>query len=676
MIGGETGSGPFVDVVSQEENVLPRSARLSLWAASLVSMLAMPVAVAGQAGAADGEWHYYGGDAGGTRYAPLDQIDRDNVADLEVKWRWKAENFGSSPEINSQVTPLMVDGVLYATAGSRRDVVAIDAATGETLWIWRIDEGTRGDDAPRKNHRGVAYWTDGIDERVLYITPGYRLISLDAKTGRVDLTFGEEGIVDLFDGLDRARPPDGRIGASSPPMIVNDIAVIGGALSAFAPSRENIAGFVRGYDVRTGERRWIFHTVPLEGEFGNETWEDDSWRYTGNTAVWAPMSADLELGYVYLPVETPTNDLYGGDRPGDNLFAESLVALDAETGERVWHFQFIHHGIWDWDIPTAPMLLDITVDGREIRAIAQVTKQAWTYVFDRETGEPVWPIEERTVPQSAVPGERTSATQPFPTKPEPFDRQGLSLDDLIDFTPELRAEAEQIASEYRLGPIFTPPSLVGADGLRGTLMLPAMTGGANWQGGAVDPETGMLYVSSVTNPMRVVPRAPGRQLEVPGGGQPPPARARSGPQGCGAMGPQGLPLVKPPWGRITAIDLNSGEHVWMVPNGDTPDCAKNHPVLQGLDIPPTGKAERGGILVTKTLVFAGEGSGLFAAPRETGGPMFRAYDKQTGDVIAEFELPANQSGLPMTYMVDGTQYIVVAVGARGHPSELVALAVQ
>ena len=381
----------------------PRSARLRLWAASLGLMLALPAAVVGQAGAADGEWHYYGGDAGGTRYAPLDQIDRDNVADLEIKWRWSAANFGASPEINSQVTPLMVDGVLYATAGTRRNVVAIDAATGETLWMWRIDEGTRGEDAPRKNHRGVSYWTDGVAERIIYITPGYRLVSLDAQTGRPDLGFGEEGIVDLFEGLDRPRPPDGRIGASSPPMIVGDVAVIGGALSAFAPSRENIAGFVRGYDVRTGERRWIFHTVPLAGEFGNETWEDDSWRYTGNTAVWAPMSADLELGYVYLPVETPTNDLYGGDRPGDNLFAESVVALDAETGERVWHFQFIHHGIWDWDIPTAPMLLDVTVDGREIKAVAQVTKQAWTYVFDRETGEPVWPIEARAVPQSAVP---------------------------------------------------------------------------------------------------------------------------------------------------------------------------------------------------------------------------------------------------------------------------------
>ena len=642
---------------------------------SVVLLLVASVSAAGQSGAANGEWQFYGGDAGSTRYAPLDQINRDNVADLEVKWRWQTDNFGPRPEINSQVTPLMVDGVLYATVGTRRDVVAIDAGTGETLWMWRIDEGLRGEVSPRKNSRGVSYWTDGSAARIIYITQGYQLISLDAHTGRPDPAFGTDGVVDLFDGLDRPRPREGEIGATSPPMIVKDVAVIGGALTAFAPDRENIAGFVRGYDVRTGERRWIFHTIPLPGEFGNETWENDSWSYTGNTAVWAPMSADLDLGYVYLPVETPTNDLYGGDRPGDNLFAESLVCLDAETGERVWHFQFIHHGIWDWDIPTAPILIDVAVDGRPIKAVAQVTKQAWTYVFDRATGEPVWPIEERPVPQSTLPTERASATQPFPTKPDPFDRQGISVDDLLDFTSELNAEAQRIASEYQLGPIFTPPSAPGTDGRRATLMLPAMTGGANWQGGAVDPETGVLYVSSATNPMPIVPRIPGAQSARPAGGG---GRARPRPEieGCGAMGPLGLPLVKPPWGRITAIDLNSGEHLWMVPNGDTPDCVKNHPALEGLDIPPTGKPERGGILVTKTLVFAGEGSGLFAVPRDSGGPAFRAYDKQTGEVLAELELPANQSGLPMTYMLDGTQYIVMAVSARGRSSEIVALAVE
>ena len=656
---------------------------------ALIVSLLMGAATSGlaQTGATNGEWRAYGGDAGSTRYAPLDQITRDNVGDLEIAWRWKTDNFGPRPDYNYQATPLMVGGTLYVTAGTGRDVVAIDAATGETLWLWRYDEGERGDRAPRKNHRGVAYWTDGTAARILYITAGYRLISLDAATGRPDPAFGDQGVVDLFDGLDRPRPEIGQIGASSPPMVVGNVAVVGSALSAFARTLENIAGFVRGYDVRTGERRWIFHTIPLPGELGNETWENDSWRYTGNAGAWAPMAADPELGYVYLPLETPTNDLYGGDRPGDNLFAESLVALDAATGERVWHYQFIHHGIWDWDIPTAPMLVDITVDGREIKAIAQVTKQAWTYVFDRVTGEPVWPIEERAVPGGDVPGEWYAPTQPFPTKPDPFDRQGVTNDDLIDFTAEIKAEAVRIASEFRMGPIFTPPTAAGDTSVRGLLMVPGLTGGANWQGGAVDAETGILYVSSITNPMRAAARPPTGELPNfaaaaraagtrPRAAAAPTAagsRPRTAPAGCGMMGPLGLPLVKPPWGRITAIDLNTGEHLWMRPNGEAPDCVKNHPALEGLDIPPTGKAERGGILVTKTLVFAGEGSGLFAAPRDTGGPMFRAHDKLTGEVISELELPANQTGLPMSYLVDNKQYIVVTVGARNHPAELVAL---
>ncbi len=648
---------------------IPIIAVLSLLALSGRSALA-------QNGAADGEWRHYGGDAGSTRYSPLDQITPENVDALEIAWRWKAASYGPRPEYNYQATPLMVNGVLYVTAGTARDVVAIDATTGETLWMWRYDGGERADRAPRKNHRGVAYWTDGTSERILYITAGYRLISLDANNGRPDPTFGDEGIVDLFDGLDRPRPEIGRVGASSPPMIVGDIAVVGSAMSAFARTRDNIAGFVRGYDIRTGERRWIFHTIPQPGEYGNDTWENDSWQYTGNTGAWAPMAADQELGYVYLPLETPTNDLYGGDRPGDNLFAESLVALDATTGERVWHFQFIHHGIWDWDIPTAPMLIDITVDGRTIKAIAQVTKQAWTYVFDRVTGEPVWPIEERPVPIGDVPGEWYSPTQPFPTKPDPFDRQGITAGDLIDFTPEIRAEALRIASEYRMGPIFTPPSSPTDASVRGTLMVPGLTGGANWQGGAVDAETGILYVSSISNPMRGAARPPTGSLPD-FSAMARAARARgapAGPAGCNMMGPLGLPLIKPPWGRITAIDLNTGDHLWMVPNGDTPNCVKNHPALEGLELAPTGKAERGGLLVTKTLVFAGEGSGLFAAPRDTGGPMFRAHDKLTGEVVAEFELPAHQTGLPMTYLQDGRQFIVVAVGARDHPAELVALA--
>ena len=614
---------------------------------------------------------HYGGDLDSTKYSPLDQITADNVADLEIAWRWRTDNFGPRPDFKYQATPLMIGGVLYTTAGWRRNVVAIDGATGETLWMYRYDEGARGDVAPVRasSGRGVAYWTDGGDDaRVIHVTKGYHLVALNATTGQPIPTFGQEGAVDLYDGLDRPRPEDGQIGLNSPAMVIGDVIVLGAALQATAPSPEFTAGFVRGFDVRTGERLRIFHTIPQPGEFGHDTWGNDSWRYTGNTGVWAPMSADPELGYIYLPVETPTNDLYGGHRPGDNLFAESL---DAKTGERVWHFQFVHHGIWDYDIPTPPALVDITVNGRRIKAVAQVTKQAFTYVFDRVTGEPVWPIEERAVPQSDVPGERTSPTQPFPTRPAPFDRQGVTAGDLLDFTSEINAEALRIASEYRRGPLFTPPMLAGADGLRGLLMLPQMTGGANWQGGAVDAETGILYVASVTSPtVAGLTNNPARStMDYVGGGG-----ARRTPEGCGEIGPLGLPLIKPPWGRITAIDLNSGDHLWMVPNGETPDCVKNHPALSGLEIPKTGKPERSGILVTKTLVFAGEGGGLFATPTWAGGPMFYAYDKQTGEIVWEVELPKNQSGIPMTYMLDGKQYIVMAMSARGEPAELVALA--
>ena len=535
--------------------------------------------------------------------------------------------------LNYQATPLMVGGVLYTTAGWRRNVVAIDGATGETLWMYRYDEGERGDVAPVRasSGRGVAYWTDGQgDERIIHVTKGYHLVALSATTGQPVPTFGEQGIIDLYEGLfddlDRPTLEDGQIGLNSPAIVVGDVIVVGAALLATAPTREFPAGFVRGFDARSGAQLWTFHTIPQPGEFGNDTWENGSWRYSGNTGVWAPMSADEELGYVYLPVETPTNDLYGGHRPGDNLFAESLVCLDAKTGERIWHFQFIHHGIWDYDIPTAPALLDITVEGRLIKAVAQVTKQAFTYVLDRVTdydiptapallditvegrlikavaqvtkqaftyvldrvtGQPVWPIEERPVPQSNVPGEQASPTQPFPTRPLPFDRQGVSVDDLLDFTAELNAEARRIASEYELGPLFTPPVSAGATGQRGLLMLPNMTGGANWQGGAVDAETGVLYVASVTNPtIAGLTNDPGRSaMDYVGGGGRRRARDRSARQGCGEIGPLGLPLIKPPWGRITAIDLNRGHHLWMIPNGDTPDCVKNHPALSGLVAP-------------------------------------------------------------------------------------------
>ena len=454
--------------------------------------------VSGQYGVKTGEWRYWGGDAGSTKYSPLDQINKDNVKNLRIVWRWKAENFGARPDFNWEVTPLMIGGVLYTTAGTRRDVVAIDGVTGETLWMYRYDEGERGARAARRVNRAVAYWTDGRgDERIVFMTPGYHLIALNAKTGQPIQNFGANGIVDLYKDLDRAEPKDGQISASSPPIIVRDVVVVGAALTAAAPSQENIAGFIRGYDIHTGKRVWIFHTIPTPGEFGNDTWEKDSWSYTGNTGVWGPMSADEELGYVYVPVETPTGDHYGGPRPGDNLFGDSLVCLDAKTGKRVWHFQLTHHEIWDYDLPTAPNLLDITVNGRRIKAVAQVTKQAFTFVFDRVTGQPVWPIVERPVPQSDVPGERTSKTQPFPTRPAPFDRQGLTEDDVIDFTPELKAEAIKILSQYAHGPLFTPPIVADSNGRKALLQVPTDAGGANWEGAAVDPETGMLYVPSI-----------------------------------------------------------------------------------------------------------------------------------------------------------------------------------
>ncbi|MDE2981201.1 MAG: pyrroloquinoline quinone-dependent dehydrogenase [Gemmatimonadota bacterium] len=637
---------------------------------ALATIIALsPAAGSAQRGADGGEWRYYGGDAGSTRYAPLVQIDRDNVASLGIAWRWQAANFGPAPEFNYRTTPLMVDGVLYATAGYRRTVAAIDAGTGETLWTYRLDEEGRA--APRRNSgRGVAWWESAeTGPRIFFVTPGFQLVALDPATGRPIPDFGDGGVVELRLGLGReldlVRAP---IGSSSPPIVVGDVVVVGSALPSGGapPAPEMPPGHVRGYDAFTGKLRWTFHTIPQPGEYGNESWEDGSWEYTGNAAVWTALSADPELGLVYLPVELGTGDYYGGHRPGDNLFSQSIVALDAATGERVWHFQTVHHGIWDYDPPAPPVLADLVVDGREIPAVALITKQTFTFVFDRRTGEPVWPIEERPVLQTDVPGERTAPTQPFPTKPPPYDRQGVDPDELIDFTPELRAEAEEILAQLHHGPLYTPPTRPMEGGTQGTLMVPGSLGGANWPGGALDPESGYLYVQSATAPS-VISLSPEPDIStmdyIRGGG----LRLRQG------GGPQGLPLFKPPWGRITAIDLHAGEIAWQVPNGDAPDYVKEHPALEGIDVGRTGRPDRGGLLVTRTLLFAGEGGGMFAA-FGSGGNMFRAHDKVTGEIVAEIELPANQTGLPMTYMHEGRQYIVVAVGARRHPSELVALA--
>ncbi len=615
-----------------------------------------------------GDWRFYGGEAAGTKYSPLDQIAKGNVAQLKIAWRWKADNFGPRMDTNWEVTPLAINGVLYFTAGSRRVAVAVDGATGETLWMYRLEEGERGDRAVRANNRGLSYWSDGKgDDRILVISPGYQMIALNAKTGVPVANFGVKGLVDLWEGLDRKVLPN-EIGSTSPAMIVGDVAVVGAAmLSSAAPkSKAQVPGYVRGYDVRAGKLLWTFHTIPHLGEFGNDTWEKDSWQYTGNTAVWAPMSADLELGYVYLPIETPTGDYYGGHRPGDNLFGDSLVCLDAKTGKRIWHYQLIHHDIWDWDTASAPVLLNVTVDGRAIKAVAQVTKQGFTYVFDRATGQPVWPIFEMPVPQSDVPGEKTSATQPFPTKPAPFDRQGITGDDLIDFTPELKAEAKRIAAQFKSGPIFTPPSVNGTDGKKGTLTMPHNQGAANWQSAAGDPETGILYVPSVTNWWIAALKEAGDLSDM-----------RYIIDRVNAEMPMGFPLIRPPWGRVTAIDLNTGEHAWMVPNGHVPayvqELVKNNPAFKDVDLSQVGQPERAPLLVTKTLLFTGDGSGMFSSGPGGGGPLFRALDKTTGKTLHEMELPGNETGLPMTYLANGRQFIVVAVAKKGEPAELVAL---
>jgi quinoprotein glucose dehydrogenase len=643
--------------------------------------------VSGQMGITNGEWPHWGGDLGSSKYSALDQINRDNVKNLRVAWRWKSENFGPRPQNNMEATPLMIGGVLYTTAGFRPNVVAIDAATGETLWTYRLDEGQRGDRAPRSVSRGVEYWSDGKQSRIILITRGYQLVSLDAKTGLPDPAFGKNGIIDLYQDFDQPPPGDGVISSTSPAVVVRNVIVIGAAMvGGTAPrSKENTKGYIRGFDVRSGKRLWTFHTVPQPGEFGNDTWLNDSWSYTGNTTVWSPFSADEELGYVYLPVESATGDFYGGHRPGNNLFAGSLVCLDARTGKRVWHQQLVRHDIWDYDLASPPNLINITVNGKPIRAVAQVTKWAYLFVFDRVTGAPVWPIEDRKVEAGTVPGEWYSPTQPHPTKPAPYDHQGVSEKDLNDFTPELNAEARAIVKEYKIGPLFTPPIVAGEGGLRATLQIPAAQGAALWQGAAWDPETNMLYVPSVTNLTAVALQPGGERSDMNfiggggGGGRGAGGRGGATPalgpgasRGPWGIGPQGLPLVKPPYGRITAYNMNTGDIVWQVANGDTYEWIKTHPALKGITIPRTGRADEGGMVVTKTLAFAGQGCGLFRGGGG-GGPMFYAYDKMTGAVVHELQLPANTCGNPMTYMVNGKQYIVVAVGAQNFPAELVAL---
>ncbi len=664
-----------------------------------------------------GEWWTYGGDLASTRYSPLDQITRDNFKNLEVAWRFKTDFLGPRPEFNLQSTPLMVDGLLYSTAGTRRAVVALDPATGELVWMHGENEGKRGEAAPRQlSGRGLSYWSDGKESRIVYVTPGYRMVALDAKTGVPVKTFGKDGVVDLKEDDDQQIDlVNGEIGLHATPIIANDVIVVGAAHLAGGSPKSKIheKGFIRGYDARTGKRLWIFHTIPQAGEFGNDTWEKDSWAYTGNAGVWAQMTIDPELNMLYLPVELPTGDYYGGNRPGQGLFGESLVALDLKTGKRKWHFQFVHHGIWDNDIPCAPILADITVNGQKIKAIAQPTKQNWLYVFDRTNGKPVWPIEERPVPKGDVPGEWYSPTQPFVTKPPAYDLQGFQEKDLIDFTPELHDEALKVVKDYKLGPLFTPPVVSKVEGPRALLMVPSSTGGANWPGGALDPETNILYIFSQTlvSPIGLVPADPAksdfgyvqgiarpnapptpaeqgpgapRATAAAGAGQAGTAAGRGGRGGAAAGGEgggrgeggggltvRGLSIVKPPYGRITAIDLNKGDIVWQIAHGETADDVKNNPALKGVTIPRTGRPGRIGVLVTKTLAIAGDG-GVATQPNGMRGAMLRAYDKATGAEVGAVFIPAPQTGSPMTYLHNGQQYVVVAVSGGNYSGELIA----
>ncbi|HTM11548.1 MAG TPA: PQQ-binding-like beta-propeller repeat protein [Bryobacteraceae bacterium] len=664
----------------------------------VAGLLGGAVVLSAQARFKDSEWPTHGADLAGSRYRPLDQINASNFNKLEIAWHFRTESIGNRPEFKLEGTPLMINGVLYATAGSRRAAIALDAATGELLWVHGEHEGARGAAAPRQlSGRGLAYWTDGKEERILYVTPGYRLICLDAKTGGLVKSFGKDGVVDLkLDDDQTIALIDGEIGLQSAPVVAKDTIIIGAAFreGMTAKSMHNNKGYVRGFDVRTGKRLWIFHTIPLKGEPGYETWEKGSAEYTGNTGVWTQVTVDEQLGLVYLPVESPTGDYYGGHRPGNNLYGESLVCVDLKTGQRKWFYQLVHHPLWDMDISSAPLLADINVNGRAIKAVAQPTKQGILYVFDRVTGQPVWPIEERPVEKGNVEGEWYAPTQPFPTKPPPYSRNGVTPDILVDFTPALHDQAMTIAAKYKLGPIFTPPTASKASGLLATLTLGTAGGGSNWWGGSYDPETHTVFVSasnaSLTpiglvhapkdvSDMNYILGTDGQEIRIARGpgenagadAAPLPRTTAPAPAPANPLNVQGLPLVKPPYGTLSAINLDKGEITWQVAHGETPDAIRNHPLLKGMNLPRTGQT--GGVVtaVTKSLVLAGDPQVTTTADHPRGA-MLRAYDKLTGKEVGAVYMPAQQSGGIMTYMVNGKQYIVVAVSGGAYSGEYIA----
>jgi quinoprotein glucose dehydrogenase len=674
-----------------------------------------------------GDWTHYTADVRGSRYAPLDQITPANFSKLEVAWRFKTDNLGTRPEYKLEGTPLAIRGTVYATGGTRRSVVALDGGTGEIRWVYSLREGNRAVVAPRQlSGRGLSYWTDGREERILYVTTGYRLVSLDAKTGQPTPGFGKNGILDLKEGVvyGNRQPIDletGEIGLHSTPTVTKDTVVVGSSFreGLTVKTHNNTKGLVRGFDVRTGKLLWTFNTIPRPGEFGNDTWENDSWAVNGNTGVWTQITVDEDAGIAYLPVEDPTSDLYGGHRPGNNLFSDSLVAVDVKTGQRKWHFQVAHHPIWDYDLSSAPLLADITVDGRAIKAIALPTKEGYLYVFDRITGQPVWPIPERPVPQSTVPGEKTSPTQPIPTKPPAYSRTGVTEDDLIDFTPDLKRQGLELAKHYQLGPMFLPPVVSEASGALAALTHGTLSGGVNWPGSSYDPELHTAFVhacNACLSPLGLVkpPKefsdldyvmgtdgvrfqpilgggeglaadAPQGRGAAPGGATPPPPAPAQGRGAATAATPppppaaiigttvQGLSLLKPPYGTVSAINLDKGEITWQVAHGDTPDNVRNHPALRGLNIAKTGQAGNVGLAITKTLVVVGD-PGVTTTPDHPRGAMLRAYDKATGKEVGAVWMPAAQSGSPMTYMASNRQYIIVAVSGGNYSGEYLAYA--
>jgi quinoprotein glucose dehydrogenase len=664
----------------------------------------------------DTEWPSYNADTMGSRYRPLDQINTQNFSKLEIAWRFRTDPIGNRPEYKLEGTPLMVNGVVYATAGSRRGVIALDAVTGELLWVHGEHEGERGASAPRQlSGRGLAFWSDGRgDDRILYITPGFRLICLNAKTGMYVPTFGKGGVVDLKLDDDQEISawndkgqwvPDlihGEIGIQSAPIVGGNTLIVGASFrEGMTPkSMRNNKGYVRGFDVRSGKRLWIFHTIPKKGEAGYETWENGSADYTGNTGMWTQPAIDTELGLAYLPIESPTGDYYGGHRPGNDLYGETLVCVDLKTGQQKWHFQLVHHPLWDMDISSTPLLMEINVDGKPIKAVAQPSKQGFLYVFDRVTGKPVFGIEERPVEVGDVPGEWYSKTQPFPVKPPAYARNGVTEDELIDFTPELHERALEIIKRYKIGPVFTPPAASKVDGPLATLTLGTASGGTNWPGASFDPETHTVYayacnacltpIGLVESPkeisdMRYISGIAGRTINIArgpgenaGADSPMPKREPAGRGGRGggggyqALNVDGLPLIKPPYSTISAINVDRGEIVWQVAHGETPDNIRRYAQEHHLNIPRTGQSGYNiGTLVTKTLVIAGDGQ--VTNTTECGhGAFLRAYDKATGKEVGSVCMPAQQSGSPMTYMVNGKQYIIVAVSGGNYSGEYLA----